>query len=270
MSLDIVFLGSSGAIRVPSFNCTCRICEEARRDNSLRRTRASIAIIGKETTVVDASPDISEQLERERIRRVDNVFLTHWHFDHVWGLSNLVDPADISKWGKIQVYMPKKSVPRWEKAMGYMEWIVDIHPVNPGDVIETVDASFEVVKSNHTEDSCGYIITNDRCLGYLSDSYIPNAETIQCLSTVDILVLECTVDEMIYTEGEEHWLLFCLDEAVEFWRKLDVEECILTHLSCHSYINEEIVAGISAEERAKLEEEYDGLKFAFDGMRLKL
>lgn len=37
-----------------------------------------------------------------------------------------------------------------------------------------------------------------------------------------------------------------------------------------SYINEEIVAGISAEERAKLEEEYDGLKFAFDGMRLKL
>ena len=270
MSLEVVFLGSSGAIRVPSFNCTCVVCEEARENSSLKRTRASIAVIGKEITVVDTSPDIAEQLERESIRRVDNVFLTHWHYDHVWGLSSLVDPADISKWGKIQVYMPEKSVPFWEKSMSYMEYIVDVHPVNPGDIVETSDASYEVVKSNHTDDSCGYIISNETRLGYLSDSYIPCTETIERLSSVDTLVLECTMDEMVYPEGEEHWLLFCLDEAVDFWRSLNVDECILTHLSCHSYIEGDIVAGLTANERAKYESAHKGLTFAYDGMRIRI
>lgn len=270
MFLEVVFLGSSGALRIPSFNCTCVVCEEARKDKSLSRTRASIAVIGQEITVVDTCPDISEQLERESIRRVDNVFLTHWHYDHVWGLSSLVDPADISKWGKIQVYMPEKSVPFWEKAMGYMEWIVDIHPVNPGDTVDTRDASYEVVKSNHTEDSCGYIISNEKRLGYLSDSYIPNAETIKRLSSVDTLVMECTMDEMVYPDGEKHWLLFCLDEAVDFWGSLNVKKCILTHLSCHSYINGDIIAGLTAKERTKYEREHEGLTFAYDGMRIRI
>jgi len=276
MSLEIIFLGSGGCIRVPTFNCTCEVCEEARQ-NRTTRTRASIAVIGKETTIIDASPDLSAQLERENIRVIDNVFLTHWHFDHVWGLVELVEPAFISHWAPVDIYLPEQSMLSFEKAMGWMRnhmtrghKTIVLHPVKPGDVIETFDATYEVVKTNHTADSVGYVIRSERSLAYLVDGYIPPSETIKQVSNVDLLVLESTVDEMVYLEGEERWLLFALDEAVDFWKGLYIDTCVLTHLSCHSYIEGEIIAGLTSQERSDYEEQHKGLTFAYDGLRIQL
>jgi phosphoribosyl 1,2-cyclic phosphate phosphodiesterase len=270
MSLELVFLGSSGCIRIPTFNCTCRVCEEARQDKKLERTRASVALLGKETTIIDASPDLPAQLERERIRKVDKVFLTHWHFDHVWGLAELVEPAFISHWAPVDIYLPELSMHFFEKAMSYMHDAVALHPVNPGDVIETADATCEVVKTNHTPDSVGYIVHSDKSMAYLLDSYIPPLETVKRVSDVDILVLGPLLDRLVLLEGEERWLHFALDEAVDFWKELNVDKCVLSHLSCHSYVEGEIIAGLSASERKEYEGQQDGLTFAYDGLRIQL
>lgn len=269
MSLELVFLGSGGCIRVPTFNCTCKVCEGARQ-NKTTRTRASIAIIGNDTTIIDASPDLPAQLEREKIRKIDNVFLTHWHYDHVWGLSGLVEPAWISHWPPINVYIPEKSIPFFESAMGYMSENVDLHPVNPGDVVETADAAFEVVKTNHTPASVGYIVGSEKSMAYLIDSYIPPSETVNRVTNVDVIVLESTFDEMVLLEGQDRWLHFTLDEAVTFWKRLNVDKCIISHLSCHSFIEGEVVAGLTAKERTEYERIHDGLTFAYDGLRMQI
>jgi len=36
------------------------------------------------------------QLERKAIRRVDRVFITHWHFNHVNGLGSLGLPSSVA------------------------------------------------------------------------------------------------------------------------------------------------------------------------------
>ena len=36
-----------------------------------------MALLGEETVIIDASPDLPYQLEREGIRTVDRIFLTH-------------------------------------------------------------------------------------------------------------------------------------------------------------------------------------------------
>ena len=136
MSLEAVFLGTGGCIRVPTFNCKCSVCEEARRENTTR-TRASLGLIGKETTIIDASPDLSSQLERESIRKIDNIFITHWHFDHVWGLAEIVEPTFMSDWKPVKVYLPENALPLYQQAMGYMSSVIDLQQVNPGDVIKT-------------------------------------------------------------------------------------------------------------------------------------
>ena len=269
MSLEILFLGSGGCIRVPTFNCTCKVCEEARQVGTTR-TRASVAVIGKETTIIDASPDLLEQLERETIRKIENVFITHWHYDHVWGLSGLVEPAWISHWPPVNVYLPEKSIPFFESAMGYMSDSVSLHPVNPGDVIETVDAAFEVVKTNHTADSVGYIVESEKSMAYLIDSDLPPAETVNRVSKCDIVVLDATFDDIILSEEEAGWLHFTLDEAVNFWKQVNVPECIVSHMSCHSVIEGEVVAGLTIRERTEYEEKYEGLTLAYDGLRFQL
>lgn len=72
--------------------------------------------------------------------------------------------------------------------MGYMSDSVSLHPVNPGDVIQTVDAAFEVVKTNHTTYSVGYIVESEKSLAYLIDSDLPQAETVNRVSKCDIVV----------------------------------------------------------------------------------
>ena len=154
--------------------------------------------------------------------------------------------------------------------MGYMSDSVSLHPVNPGDEIQTVDAAFEVVKTNHTADSVGYIVESEKSMAYLIDSDLPPTETVERVSKCDIVVLDATFDAIILSEDAAGWLHFTLDEAVDFWKQVDVPECIVSHMSCHSAINGEVVAGLTAFERAKYEERYDGLTLAYDGLRFQL
>lgn len=197
------------------------------------------------------------------------MFLTHWHFDHVWGLAELVEPAFCSKWPPVDVYLPRGTVGYFQNAMGYMRDSVALHPVDPGDVIELPDSAWEVVKTNHTESRVGYIVNSRKRLAYLLDSYVPPKATVERLKGVHILVLGA-FDELVLREGEERWLHFSLPEAVDFWGQVGAETCILSHLACHGYVNGEIVAGLLDSERCEFESKFDGLRFAHDGMRIQL
>ena len=74
---NLIFIGTSAAIQIPSFHCTCQTCEEARKNPKLRRTRASVVLSGNENILIDATPDVEFQLEREKIRFIDRISLTH-------------------------------------------------------------------------------------------------------------------------------------------------------------------------------------------------
>ena len=97
----LVFLDSSGCIQVTAFFCDCAMCRVARDNPPWRRTRAGLAVLGSETVLSDASPDLVSQLEGEGIQRVGRIFITHWPADHISGLGELAEPASVCKWPKI-------------------------------------------------------------------------------------------------------------------------------------------------------------------------
>jgi len=152
---ELLFLGSSGVIQVPAFFCSCQVCEAARADPRQRRTRASLALLGQETTLIDATPDLEFQLERERIKRPDRIFITHWHYDHVWGLAALGEPSSCAKWPPIEVYLPQQVAYHFDQELAFMKRKVNLHPIAPGDRLELPDAAWQVVKTMHTEHSVG-------------------------------------------------------------------------------------------------------------------
>ncbi|MHA2351259.1 MAG: MBL fold metallo-hydrolase [Candidatus Thorarchaeota archaeon] len=262
--LDIVFLGSSGAITIPAFFCDCATCETARKDPKQQRTRASVALLGKETTLIDAGPDLEFQLEREGIRRMDNIFITHWHYDHVWGLGALGEPANIGDWPLIQVYGTDDVLAHFDSDVRYMRRVVEMHSIKTGDVIKLPDATWRVVKTTHTDDSVGFVVDSGKKFAYLVDGIVPPPETIEHLHDVDMLILEATMDFL-----DEEWKSFTMKDAIEFWIEMGTPECILTHLSCHGWKDEKLVAGITPQERQEVEERNKGLKFAYDGMRIR-
>ncbi|MHA2377825.1 MAG: MBL fold metallo-hydrolase [Candidatus Thorarchaeota archaeon] len=262
---EIVFLGTGAAITLPAFFCTCSTCEEARENPSLRRTRSSLARLGEETTVIDVGPDIEHQLEREGIRSVNNIFITHWHYDHFWGLAGFFEPVSISKWGRIHLYGTVDVIGRFERDYeGMKEWF-ELHTVEPGDRFQLKDATWEVVKTTHTEHSVGYVVDAGTKFAYLVDGVVPPPETVSRLENLDLLTVESTMDSL-YAE----WKNFQLDDAVEFWKETGIPKYILTHLSCHWWKDGQLIAGMTPSERKAYEGRHPGLMFAHDGMRVRL
>jgi phosphoribosyl 1,2-cyclic phosphate phosphodiesterase len=223
-------------------------------------------LIGKETVLIDATPDLEGQLEREGIRRLDRIFITHWHYDHVWGLGALGEATSLAKWPPVDVYLPAEVTFHFEQELAYLRRRVNVHPVGPGDVLDLPDAAWEVVKTTHNEHSVGFVVRGPRAFAYLVDGIVPPPETVGRLKGCDLLITEATMDDL----DEDHWVNFSLTQAVDFWRQTGVPECILTHLSCHGWRGKRLVAGLSEPERRAYENDRPGLRFAFDGMRVPL
>ena len=93
MTSYIKILGTSAGGGLPQWNCFCRYCGMARKGVIPRRTQSSIALVnGTEYTLVNASPDISQQLlyfgegTRKRRNPMDSIILTDAQLDHTLGL----------------------------------------------------------------------------------------------------------------------------------------------------------------------------------------
>lgn len=272
---ELVFLGTGVSSGVPAWYCRCDLCEALRRDPSQWRTRSSIALLGAQTTLIDAATDISFQLNRENISRVDNLFLTHWHQDHVQGLGYLGETVMLLGLDPVEVYIPEDDIPSFKQQMGYIENRVELHPVKPGMLIELSDATFEVVKTKHTASSVGYIVSSEKRFAYLVDTGYPSTVTIEKLKGIDFLIVESTLD---FVDGMEVEAIFAghltLESALKLWREVDCPKCFFTHLAYHGArgkIGESlIVQGITEKERLAYESKNPGLILAYDGLRISL
>lgn len=271
--MRLIFLGTSGTIQVPAFHCTCDTCEAARMHPNLRRTRASIALLGRETVLIDVPPEIEYQLEREKIREIDRIFLTHWHSDHMWGISSFNEPQSHGIWKKSQIdlYLHRDEMFNFHQgSFQYIQHSFKIHPVIPGDNIQLVDCTWEIIKTQHTSTSIGFIITtSQKRIAYMVQGIEPPDQTIQQLKEIDILILDATLDELILPKNAG-WRDFTISDAIQFWKRIGTERCVLSHLSCHRYVNDHLLAGISPSERSKIESTHPGLQFAYDGLQLQI
>ncbi|MDK2870408.1 MAG: hypothetical protein PWP39_1643 [Pyrococcus sp.] len=85
--MKVVILGSGSYSGTPKPLCNCENCSIARRNPAFRRTRFSL-YIEEGKILVDPSPDLHYHLERLN-KKVENVFITHAHFDHIFGVPDL-------------------------------------------------------------------------------------------------------------------------------------------------------------------------------------
>jgi pyrroloquinoline quinone biosynthesis protein B len=114
------FLRAVGTVQdggLPHAGCTCDRCEIARRDPARKRHVASLALVlpaGKKVFLIDATPDLREQLDaladvrdapagRTDRAPLDGVLLTHAHMGHYLGLAFLgyeaIHTSQVPVWG---------------------------------------------------------------------------------------------------------------------------------------------------------------------------
>ena len=102
-NIKITVLGTGTSVGIPALGkLGWGNCDPSNPKN--KRQRCSILIQDENTTIlVDAGPDIKNQLIEHNIRKLDAVFITHQHSDHISGLDEL-RPFYFYNREKIKIY----------------------------------------------------------------------------------------------------------------------------------------------------------------------
>jgi len=93
VSLRFHFLGTGTSSGVPAIGCDCDVCASTDPHDTRLRTSAAVEFtdpLGHQRIVlIDAGPDLRQQILRARITRLDAILFTHNHVDHTWGLDEV-------------------------------------------------------------------------------------------------------------------------------------------------------------------------------------
>ena len=80
--MKLTLLGTGTSQGVPVIGCDCAVCHST--DPHDNRLRASALLTAGDTNIlIDAGPDLRQQMLRANVHHLDAILLTHEHNDHV-------------------------------------------------------------------------------------------------------------------------------------------------------------------------------------------
>ncbi len=261
--MEIVFLGTGAACGVPSYYCGCKACEEALSNPRCVRTRSSLAICGDETILVDASPDLWRQLNRERISHVEQLFLTHWHYDHFGGLGELEFFVRLIRKKPLPAYMAQETWKGLLQSFEYMADCLEPHLLQPDDTVQINSMRITVTAARHAPGTIGLLMENrsGKRVAYLPDTGPLPDQVASRLKGVDALMLDATFWGTNWIPAEHH----SVAEAIQAGMELNVGTLYLTHLALH------YDQPITSQELETMLSVHSGrVRLAYDGDRLEL
>ena len=253
--MKIIFLGTGTSQGVPVIGCDCKVCQSD--DPRDKRLRSSVLIeIDDLIFVIDTGPDFRQQMLKEHVNKLDAIFMTHSHKDHVAGLDD-VRAFNFKTKLPVDLYAEKEvqDVIRQEFAYVFADHKypgiprINMHMItNEKFAVNGVEI-IPIRAIHYKLPVLGFRIGD---FVYITDTnHIPDSE-MKKLSGVSIFVVNALRKEM-------HISHFCLEEALDVTKKINPLKAYFTHMS-HDM-------GKHSDVQAELPE---NVFLAYDGLKLEL
>ncbi|MCW5898538.1 MAG: MBL fold metallo-hydrolase [Flavobacteriales bacterium] len=254
--ISIEFLGTGTSQGVPVVACDCAVCRsDDPRDRRLR-TSALVRVEGT-TVLIDAGPDLRQQMLRARVHTLDAVLLTHEHMDHIAGMDDLRafnfsqrramdihgDAATLEAVRRVYHYAFSH-----DRYPGVPEF--NLHEITPGREIDAAGVRVTPVQVMHYR--MPVMAFRIGGLAYVTDAKTIAPEEKDKLRGADVLVLNAL-------RRKEHISHLDLDAAIGLARELSARRTYFTHIS-H-------LMGRHAEVERLIPE---GMALAHDGLVVEL
>ncbi len=262
MSITVTMLGTGTSAGVPMIGCTCEVCTSD--DPHDRRDRPSVMVCyddeGYERTfLIDTTPDLRHQMIRNDVMRIDGVFYTHNHADHVFGLDDL-RRFNAVMGTAIDIYAERGVLDWLHGTFGYIfephlnvnkTFIAELIPneVFVGEGVELYGKVWQPIRLLHGRlPILGFRIGG---FAYCTDCSSIPPETYAALDDLDVLV----IDGLRYRHHPTH---MTVDRALGIIEELRPRRGYLTHIA-HDIKHADLEARLP-----------DGVFLAYDGLVLEV
>lgn len=249
------FLGTGTSGGVPILGCQCPVCQST--DPRDKRLRTSALLQTQHARIlIDAGPDVRQQLLPLPFYPLDAVLITHIHYDHVAGIDDL---RGFCIFGDQQIYASSKTCEQLRVTMPYCFApklypgvpLLRLHPMRPHQAFRVKDVEVMPVEVIHGQvPILGYRIGT---LAYITDMKCIEESELTYLQGVDTLVVNALRWE------EPHHSHMLVEEALEFIARIRPRVSYLVHVTHH--------IGFHDQAQARLPK---NVFLAYDGLEIEI
>ena len=254
--MKVVLLGCGTSVGVPSLGPAGWGACDASNPRNWRQRCALLVEKDGFVLLVDAGPDIRNQLHSAGVRRLDAVLITHCHADHIAGMDDL-RPYFFVDNRKIPIYATEADLAILQSRFNYLfakhphsptyfEPSLEARTITAGSRITLGGLDIRVLLQHHGRlTSLGFVF--DGRVGYSTDAVGFPAETFAHLDGLEVWIVE-----MLREAPHQAHAHFAL--TMEWIARCRPKRAILTHLGLESDY-----AAIAAKCPPGVEPGYDGL-----------
>jgi phosphoribosyl 1,2-cyclic phosphate phosphodiesterase len=259
--LELTFLGTGTSFGVPVVGCACSVCTSSDPRDRRGRHGAFLRLPSGGELLVDTPPEIRLQLLAAGIHRMDAVWFTHAHADHIHGIDDL-RIVSLREGRSVPVYVPREAV---AQVIRRFDYIFDpdvgadrgttppqlhLHEIDPATPLSLLGETFHPLAVPHgSVHPLGFRVGG---LGYVTDAKTLPGPVLERLQGVRILVLNAL------WHGDPHPNHFNVEEAVAAAEAVGAERTYLTHLT-HRLGHAQLTGSLPR-----------GIVPAHDGLRVRL
>ena len=252
--MQFTFLGTGTSQGVPVIGCNCTICQS--KDPKDQRLRTAGLFRNSDTGIlIDAGPDLRQQMLRAKVQHLDAICLTHEHNDHIIGMDD-VRPFNFSSGKSMAVYAADRVQQDLKHRFAYIfehnpypgAPRLELHSIHKGEPFYVNDIKMIPIEVWHGRmPVLGFRIGN--CT-YITDAKTIAAKELEKVKGTDILILNAL-------HHSTHHSHLNLEEALELIAIINPKQAYLTHISHRMGLTSEVNPRLPANVQLA----YDGLTF---------